>query len=238
MTDRSHLDDAARYADAVRAALADLGDEERAALLDDLEAHLAEVAAESDAPLTERLGPPDRYAAELRAAYDPGARREPRGLRALLSRGRPLSRRWRPAYFAVVVLVIVGGATAGLAAWRASAPAHPPASDHWTLEQLVERARTMQLRRVDITGATAIATDRAGARHPVDIGQGGDALAAELTKDSVDVSYRSAGGLNFTWVAVLLVLVPNLFLLLLVAGVAFLLYRALRRPGRSPGVSG
>jgi hypothetical protein len=57
-----------RYLDAVRAHLADLPVDERDELLEDLEAHLVEVAAESDEPLADRLGPPDAYAADLRAS--------------------------------------------------------------------------------------------------------------------------------------------------------------------------
>jgi hypothetical protein len=58
----------ARYAAAVRAAFADLSGPERELLLEDLEDHLQEVAAEDGGPLDERLGPPERYAAELRAS--------------------------------------------------------------------------------------------------------------------------------------------------------------------------
>lgn len=58
------------YAAAVRAALADLPARDREALLEDLDDHLAEVAAEPGMPsLEERLGTPEAYAAELRAAY-------------------------------------------------------------------------------------------------------------------------------------------------------------------------
>jgi len=61
-------DQVERYLAAVRAALTDIGEEEREELLEDLPQHFAEVAAESSAPLSERLGPPEAYAAELRAA--------------------------------------------------------------------------------------------------------------------------------------------------------------------------
>src|SRR5207302_519663 len=61
--------DVAAYAAAVRAALADLPPAEAQALLEDLDDHLAEVAAESTEPLAQRLGPPQAYAAELRSAY-------------------------------------------------------------------------------------------------------------------------------------------------------------------------
>ena len=55
------------YLAAVRAALADLDPAVRDELLEDLPQHLAEVAAEGGS-LTDRLGPPEAYAAELRAA--------------------------------------------------------------------------------------------------------------------------------------------------------------------------
>ncbi|MEV7806607.1 hypothetical protein AB0O28_27030 [Microbispora sp. NPDC088329] len=57
------------YATAVREALADLPARDRDALLEDLDEHLAEVAAEPGMSLEERLGSPEAYAAELRAAY-------------------------------------------------------------------------------------------------------------------------------------------------------------------------
>lgn len=56
------------YARQVRAALADVPAAQLAELLDDLEEHLVEVAAEGGEPLTVRLGPPADYAAELRRA--------------------------------------------------------------------------------------------------------------------------------------------------------------------------
>ena len=56
------------YARQVRAALADVPAERLTELLDDLEEHLVEVAAEGGEPLAVRLGPPVEYAAELRRA--------------------------------------------------------------------------------------------------------------------------------------------------------------------------
>lgn len=59
------------YAERVRAALADLPAAERDDLVAELDDHLAEVAAElpeAGGTLAERLGPPEAYAAELRAA--------------------------------------------------------------------------------------------------------------------------------------------------------------------------
>jgi uncharacterized membrane protein len=64
--------DVAAYAAAVRAELTDLPPPDREALVEDLEDHLAEVAAESGVPLATRLGSPQEYAAELRFAYGAG----------------------------------------------------------------------------------------------------------------------------------------------------------------------
>ncbi|MFE9688795.1 HAAS signaling domain-containing protein [Micromonospora sp. NPDC005806] len=60
--------DISDYVDRVRAALADLPPAVRDELTEDLPEHLAEVAAETDGTLVDRLGEPEAYAAELRAA--------------------------------------------------------------------------------------------------------------------------------------------------------------------------
>jgi hypothetical protein len=91
--------DVARYATAVRAAFADLPAPERELLLEDLEDHLQEVAAEAGGPLSERLGAPEAYAAELRASAglpSPGAGRRRATLRESRLAGR-LERLWRGA---------------------------------------------------------------------------------------------------------------------------------------------
>ncbi len=75
----------AEYVAEVRAALADLPARLREELLEDLPAHLAEVAAEGDEPLRARLGSPDKYAAELRSTVELGPQRSG------LARGRLLA---------------------------------------------------------------------------------------------------------------------------------------------------
>jgi uncharacterized membrane protein len=60
--------EAQSYLDRVGAALADLPEEERADLLDELGTHVDEIAAEGTSSLEARLGSPDDYAAELRAS--------------------------------------------------------------------------------------------------------------------------------------------------------------------------
>jgi hypothetical protein len=67
--------------------LDDLPESERRELLEDLEQHLMEVAAEADGDLVERLGPPEIYAAELRASAGIQPRGEPpeRSLRRRLA---------------------------------------------------------------------------------------------------------------------------------------------------------
>lgn len=56
------------YYERVATALADLPQDTRDELLEDLPAHFAEVLTEQGGPLVDRLGPPTSYAAELRAA--------------------------------------------------------------------------------------------------------------------------------------------------------------------------
>ena len=69
MASNDHASDVATYAASVRAALTDLPPDQAEVLLEDLEDHLREVAAEAGGPLVERLGTPEQYAQELRAAY-------------------------------------------------------------------------------------------------------------------------------------------------------------------------
>jgi hypothetical protein len=61
-------DEVASYAAAVRAAFADLEPDAREELLEDLEDHLREVAAEGEGSLADKLGPAATYAEELRTA--------------------------------------------------------------------------------------------------------------------------------------------------------------------------
>jgi hypothetical protein len=85
-------DEITRYLDGVRAALADLPDDVRDELLEDLPAHLAEVASEDPDTLDARLGAPADYAAELRAAAGlrpgPGRQVVPPNLTLFLARLR------------------------------------------------------------------------------------------------------------------------------------------------------
>lgn len=57
----SYIADVERYLD-------DLPDEDRRELIEDVREHVTEVAAEDEGTLVDRLGPPERYAAELRAS--------------------------------------------------------------------------------------------------------------------------------------------------------------------------
>lgn len=78
----------ARYLIAIREALADLSPDDWSDLLEDLEAHLHEVLAESGGTLEASLGSPQQYADELRATagLQPGAVRRRAGLRDAWSR--------------------------------------------------------------------------------------------------------------------------------------------------------
>lgn len=132
------------YVDRVRAALADLPPGVRDELTEDLPEHLAEVAAEGEGALVDRLGTPEAYAAELRAAAGAEAGRRParfhrlaearaqaatqvrlldRQLGPLLGHGtvsdflRPLRPAWwllRAWLAALLISVMVDGARPGL----------------------------------------------------------------------------------------------------------------------------
>jgi hypothetical protein len=84
-------DQVADYLAAVRTHLADVSTPERAELLEDLEAHLREVAAEDDGPLAERIGSPESYAAELRASAGLGPTSSPRRAHGLDAARRRLA---------------------------------------------------------------------------------------------------------------------------------------------------
>ena len=78
MASNDQASDVATYAASVRAALSDLPSDQAAVLLEDLEDHLREIAAETGGTLTERLGPPEQYAQELRTAYGATSSASPR----------------------------------------------------------------------------------------------------------------------------------------------------------------
>src|ERR1700737_2663561 len=86
MASNDQANDVATYAASVRGALSDLPPDHAEVLLEDLEDHLREVASEAGGSLTERLGPPEQYAQDLRAAYGdarPGGKRPDPALRDL-----------------------------------------------------------------------------------------------------------------------------------------------------------
>jgi hypothetical protein len=116
--------EAQHYLDGVAVALADLPDDDRADLLDELAAHVDELVAESDVPLADRLGSPADYAAELRAAAGlPPARARGRAGSRLVTRVRALGERrqvaaarsflgsLRPVWWVVRAWVLVGAVT-------------------------------------------------------------------------------------------------------------------------------
>src|SRR2546421_9241846 len=132
MTTDDQASDVPSYAAAVRAALSDLPHDQAEALLEDLEDHLREIAAETGASLSERLGPPEQYATELRAAYgathastrrqDPALRHLQLGLDRLTRSGwyrqvRAFLPELRPAWWVLraylVVLVLTAAFSPG-----------------------------------------------------------------------------------------------------------------------------
>ena len=133
------MTDRADYFEQLRACFADLPAAARDDLLDDLAEHLAEVAAEGDGPLADRLGPPAAYAAELRAAAGlapPGAaadtliRRWKRRLAVLDRRSGPVLGYERSSDFvrqlAPAWWVLRGYAVAAVPLWAVDGPSLVP----------------------------------------------------------------------------------------------------------------
>lgn len=124
MTTSTIPEDVRAYLDAVRAGLGDLPSHERDDVMTDVEASVLESAEDSDVPVALRLGPPGRFAAELRAAAglppraDDAAAPEPvrPSLRELATRFTiaPWLRELAPLWWvarAVIVLGILAEAT-------------------------------------------------------------------------------------------------------------------------------
>ena len=93
--------------------------------------------------------------------------------------------------------------------------------DQWSYSKLINSAQAGQVKAVEIKGADATATARDGSRHDVHLSDTTDALAQELTKDNVDVTYQQASSGQY-WLSVLL---PNLILLLLIGGFMYYILR-------------
>jgi hypothetical protein len=143
---------AAAYLAEVREHLSGLSDDERDDLLDDLAAHVHQVAAEDERPLAETLGPPEAFAAELMAsaglaprdtgrrpgpvahvrawaeARTAGLRRHPWG-RALLDFLPEL----RPAWWVVRGWLVVYGITLALGDGTTNSFPFPEAFNSWVL---------------------------------------------------------------------------------------------------------
>jgi hypothetical protein len=186
--------DLAAYTAAVRARLADLP----AAELDALAAHLAEVAAESDQPLAERLGPPEVYAAELRAAF--GARPEAAWWSAV-PRNLRFNRRVMVVVAGVAALGVVAIVAIGMFASHSTGP-------EWPVSTLVANARAGQVRSIDIRGNSAVARAKDGSTHSVHLPDNTEQLSTEMVRDGVDVTYENTSAVVY-WLVVLL---PNLIL--------------------------
>jgi hypothetical protein len=169
----------ARYAAAVRAAFADRPGPERELLLEDLEDHLQEVAAEAGGSLAERLGRPEAYAAELRAsaglpAAGPGAGGRRRGLRESAAAHR-LERLWRgarahPAGRAVVEFLPelrpAWWVARGYVAVQAVAVALTPLLGGGGLRFPIPELFGSRVLGLLVTGAAVVASVRLGRRGP------------------------------------------------------------------------
>src|SRR5437660_732261 len=96
------------------------------------------------ASLTERLGPPEAYAAELRAAYGAAP---PRSSRRPVD-ARPWWRRRRTLAIGAVLLVAVAGAVA----WDVRSASEHPGGDAWSVSRLQSEAAAGHVSRMEFRG--------------------------------------------------------------------------------------
>jgi hypothetical protein len=97
-------------------------------------------------------------------------------------------------------------------------------SGEWSLSQLVRESKAGHVRQLDIDGTDGTAIDKSSGRWMVRLPQDSALVADRLITDGVDVRYMSGGAGS-----VLAFLLPNLIVLLLVAGLAGSLVMGARR---------
>jgi ATP-dependent Zn protease len=93
----------------------------------------------------------------------------------------------------------------------------------WSYSALLTQSKQGNVKSLEVAGTQGIATDRQGRRWSVELPADTAAMAATLTDEGVNVTYKSSSSSAY-W---LQVLVPNLILLLLIG--AFLYYMVRRR---------
>src|SRR5262249_31780065 len=115
----------------------------------------------------------------------------------------------RLGLLSLVLLGVLG--VIALFAWQAASES---GADQWSYSKLLPSAQVGRVRAGEIGGSSATATSGDGLRHSVTLSDTTEALAQELTRDNVDVTYQQANGAG-VWLQVLL---PNLILILLIGG--------------------
>src|SRR5438105_6315563 len=129
---------------------------------------------------------------------------------------RVLSRIPRSSLFYFFLIVVLG-----FVFWFTWQQFEGSSKDQWSYSKLVNSAQAGQVRTVEIKSSTATATARDGQKHEVNLPDDTAAVAAELTKDNVDVTYQQTGSGTFLLTALL----PNVILLLLIGGFMYYILR-------------
>jgi cell division protease FtsH len=95
-------------------------------------------------------------------------------------------------------------------------------SGSWTYSTLITNAESGKVAKLEINGSSGTITDKSGNKYDVTLPDTEQqALADELQKDGVDVSFKAQSGGTY-W---LQVLVPNLIVLLLIGGFMYYILR-------------
>lgn len=95
----------------------------------------------------------------------------------------------------------------------------------WSYSDLVRHVQAGDVKEVTISGGSATATDKKGAKYDVSLPDQTATLASDLTAAGVNVHYQNSGGLGSTLTALL----PNLLFFALIGGLLWWLYRGLSR---------
>jgi cell division protease FtsH len=130
----------------------------------------------------------------------------------------------------IVPLIIVCLAVALLIPFLTSAQQQPA---QWSYSDLVRHAQAGEVKDVTISGSSAEATDKNGAKYDVSLPDETSTLASDLTTAGVNVHYDSSAGIGST----LLSLLPNLVFFALIGGLLWWAYRSVSRGPQNQATS-
>jgi ATP-dependent Zn protease len=129
----------------------------------------------------------------------------------------------------ITCLIIIGLVVAAMIPLLTSRQQHA----QWSYSDLVRHAQAGEVKHFTISGGSAIATDKNGAKYDVSLPDQTATLASDLTAAGVNVHYQSSSGLGSTLISLL----PNLLFFALIGALLWWLYRGLSRGPHNQAMS-